>query len=169
MNQKSLIGILAIFLAFSILLNVYSLLKVRDIETHLMMSAKKLQELDVHQEIELAEKMMYLHRFSEKLYFAGKKQNWELAEFYLEELEETAERIVQAKKIEDGINISAQMSEMLIPKIKDLEEIVKKQNAKGFEGAYKSMIMNCNGCHMATRHGFVKVREPQQNYYHQEF
>lgn len=169
MNQKSLIGILAIFLGFSILLNVYSLLKVRDIETHLMMSAKKSQELDAPQELELAEKMMYLHRFSEKLYFAGQKQNWELAEFYLEELEETAERIVQAQKIEDGINISAQMQEMLIPKIKELEEIVKKQNAKSFEGAYKSMIMNCNGCHMATRHGFVKVKEPQQNYYHQEF
>ncbi|GIV43441.1 MAG: hypothetical protein KatS3mg035_0564 [Bacteroidia bacterium] len=84
-------------------------------------------------------------------------------------MEETAEKVIKANKIEDGLNISAQMKEMLIPKIQELEEKVRSKNLQEFEKSYKAMLMNCNGCHMLTKHGFIKIREPKQNIYSQDF
>jgi hypothetical protein len=113
--------------------------------------------------------MALFQRYSEKLYFAGKNKNWDLADFYLEELEETAENVIKSKVVDDGINVSVQIQEMLLPKIKELQQKVKQKNEKEFQTSYQAMLMNCNGCHMLTKHGFVKIREPKENFYSQEF
>lgn len=168
MNQKFFIGIIGIVLIVSIFMNFYSLIKIQDLNQKLS-SIQKVEEKGDSEELELAEKMLYLQRYTEKLFFSGKQSNWDLAEFYLEEMQETAESIIKAKKIEDGINISAQMKEMLIPKIQELQEKVKQKNSQEFEKSYRAMLMNCNGCHMLTKHGFIKIKEPKQNIYSQEF
>ncbi len=172
MNQKSLIGIIGILLILSMFINFYSMIKIQDLEKYISSNTqetKKQENHEEHEDFELAEKMMYLQRYSEKLFFSGSQKNWELAKFYLEEMEETAEKVVKANKIEEGINISVQMKEMLLPKIQELEEKVKQKNLQEFDKSYKAMLMNCNGCHMISKHEFIKIREPKQNVYSQEF
>ncbi len=169
MNQKSLIGIIGILLTLSIFMSFYSMIKIQDLENRFTSNFKESKDEEKHEEFELAEKMMYLQRYSEKLFFSGKQKNWELAEFYLEEMEETAEKVIKANQFEQGVNISAQMKEMLLPKIQELQEKVKQKNPQEFEKSYKAMLMNCNGCHMISKHGFIKILEPKQNNYFQEF
>lgn len=169
MNQKSLMGIVGVLLLVSLFLSFYSLVKIQDLGQQVrgLQSVKK--EGGHGEELELAEKMTFLQRYSEKLYFAGLQKNWDLAEFYLEEIEETAESVIKANKMEEGVHISSQMREMLIPKIRELQEKVKSKDVQEFEKSYRAMLMNCNGCHMIAKHGFIKIREPKQNVYSQDF
>ncbi len=108
---------LFIFVILSILGNLYLLSKVEALNQKLFEKSSN----NKNEDFELAEKMMFLQRFSEKLFFSYKNKNWELVEFYLEELEEISEKIIQANKIEDGINVSVQMKEMLLSKIKMIQ------------------------------------------------
>ncbi len=168
--NKILILVILGLLGVSFLSNFYFYGRLKNLEAQILTKNKASHDWEEQEEeFELAEKMMFLQRYSEKLYFAAKKQNWELADFYLEELEETVEKVIKANKMEDGINVSSQMREMLYPKIKDLQEKLKSKAYSEFDKSYNAMLMNCNGCHMLTKHGFIKVQVPRQNYYSQEF
>jgi hypothetical protein len=166
MNTRNLIFIVVIFFVLSLAFNAYLLTKVNRMEQFL---ANAVTHEVKEEEYELAPLMANFQRYSEKLYFAGKNKNWDLADFYLEELEETAENVIKSKVVDDGINVSVQIQEMLLPKIKELQQRVKQKNEKEFQTSYQAMLMNCNGCHMLTKHGFVKIREPKENFYSQEF
>ena len=119
---------------------------------------------------ELAVTMGHLQRFADKLYFAGIYQNWELASFYVEEMEESAEMIEKAKIMEDGKNVSLLMGQMLLPQLKAMDQAVKQKSLPEFQAVYKAMIQNCNACHGATDHAFIQITIPQKpTYGNQEY
>lgn len=119
---------------------------------------------------ELAVSMSHFQRYADKLYFAGVKQNWPLADFYLHEIEETAEEIEKAKVIDDGINVSEHIGLMLKPAIETLEKTVKSQNAPNFDKDYRLLVASCNNCHAATKHEFVQITVPEKpTYQNQRF
>ena len=112
-------------------------------------------------EIELATYMGAIQRFADKLYFSGLNQNWELAKFYIHEIEEQIEVISVANISEENIAITPLLSQMIIPTIKNLETSVNKTDVKGFIKHYKLMITSCNSCHSATNHGFIRLKIPK--------
>jgi hypothetical protein len=118
------------------------------------------QTEDDHEEIELAVYMGRLQLFSNKLWFAGKNSNWELAEFYIEEIEETMEEVAEHEIIEDGVKVHEQMVAWGLPAIKSLEDEVKQKNLQGFELKYNALVSACNSCHQASKHGFIKIKIP---------
>lgn len=115
---------------------------------------------DDDEEIELAVYMNRLQLYMNKLWFAAKNKNWELAAFYLEETEETMEEVAKHDIEEDGIRINEQMKTWGISAIEPIEKAIESKELNSFELEYTNLITNCNGCHTATKHNFIKIKTP---------
>jgi hypothetical protein len=120
------------------------------------------QAVEQH-DIELVSLMSYNQRFIEKLYFAGENQNWPLASFYHHELEEIFEEIIEANIEEDGFDISNLSKNMIVPVLNSLKQSISNEDIEGFRNNYLTLVNNCNACHAATRHGFLKITLPERN------
>jgi hypothetical protein len=111
-----------------------------------------------------------MQRFAEKLYFAGEARNWHLAAFYLHEIEETSEEIINANVVDEGVAVSSFMRQMFPPAIARMQEALRTQQPDQFRPAYESMLVSCNACHQSTGHAFVKIIVPTQpTYQNQDF
>ena len=108
--------------------------------------------------VELAPLMLRLQIHMDKLFWAGKAQNWPLAAFYVHELNETLETISKAGVVKNGMNVSALANPMLGGALTGVEAAVKAK--AGFEAAYGATVQSCNGCHAATKHGFIRIKIP---------
>jgi cytochrome c553 len=134
------------------------------------LSDRNLQPVSAEKHYEVAPAMGDMQRFVEKLYFAGQARNWELANFYLHEIEETADEIIRANVFDEGVAVSAFLKTMLPPAIEATEEAIKAQDSRQFASRYEGLITSCNACHQSTKHGFVKITVPRQpTYQNQNF
>jgi hypothetical protein len=112
---------------------------------------------------ELAKAMGYMQRFAEKIYWAGKEKNWELAAFYAHEVEETAEEIIAHKLVENEKEITPLVAQMFLPALEGLEASIKAQDDLLFGQKYQTFIQTCNACHAASGYGIIKLQVPAQN------
>ena len=96
-----------------------------------------------------------------KLWYAGSNQNWELAEFALEEIEEA---IADIKKYQSEKE-ETKYIDMLIPAVDKVDEALKNYSSIAFEEAYKELTVACNTCHMSTNHGFVVIKKPEFSFF----
>ncbi|MCW5547620.1 MAG: hypothetical protein KIT44_01515 [Opitutaceae bacterium] len=115
--------------------------------------------------------MAWIQRWTDKLGRAAAAENWELADFYLHEIEETAGDLINAGVVDEGHDISALVRTMLMPAVESVEEAVKARDAALFDRRYTAMIQTCNACHVATAHGQVQIAVPPAalNPWSQEF
>ncbi|HEY2952878.1 MAG TPA: hypothetical protein VGK40_09860 [Verrucomicrobiae bacterium] len=111
--------------------------------------------------IELADVMTKLQRHANKLYFAGKLENWKLADFYIEEIEETVKAIAKKDIMEGPINISGLMSGLILPEIEELERVASQSDVPGFEKHYKALVTACNACHVAANKPYIVIDQPR--------
>jgi len=123
----------------------------------------KLETIEREEDFELAEPMGQMLQFMDKLYFAGKEENWELASFYLHEIEEQAESIVEADIQEGGVNLSHLVDGMLVPQVEALEQVVEGEGRIEFESAYRGLVDKCNACHEGTKHHFIRIKVPEKS------
>lgn len=101
-----------------------------------------------------------------KLWFAGLNNNWELAKFEIHEIDEVFEDIENYKKDK----AETQQIPMIKPSIKNMESIVKNKDSLNFEKGFTQLTNNCNNCHIATEHRFIKIKIPTNNpFSNQEF
>ncbi len=112
---------------------------------------------------ELSIPMGRMQAFMDKLYFSGKNENWELASFYLHELEEQAEEIVHADVIEDDFQASDLRESLFIPQIESLKATVSAKSGNAFLREYDTLVSRCNKCHVATNHGFLRITTPTRS------
>ncbi len=110
----------------------------------------KLTHIVEEHPVELATFMASYERFAHKLYLAGKAQNWELAGFYYEELEETAEYLHRLNLSDDGIPVSAMIRPNLLEPLKTVEKAIHARQSEAFETSMQSLIQHCNSCHQAA-------------------
>ncbi len=113
-------------------------------------------------EYPLLETMGYYQRFSHKLWLAGNNENWELANFYVHELEEVTEDLIKNDFIDEGKNLSNLSESLLKGKIEKMEEAVRLKDQVIFRENYKLMISACNLCHQATNHPYLKMKVPDE-------
>ncbi len=105
--------------------------------------------------------MAWIQRWTDKLGRSADARHWELAGFYLHEIEETADELIAAGVVEeDGTKISELMQAMLMPAVESLEEAVAAQDLGLFVTHYTTLINTCNDCHVATKHPFIRVTPP---------
>lgn len=123
---------------------------------------KNKKEVEV-KEYPILETMEYYQRFSQKLWLAGTKKNWELADFYTHELEEVTMNLIEGDVIHDDYNLSNLTTQMLLPKIEKVEEAIRLKNEVLFLENYKLMIGSCNLCHNTTKHNFIKILIPNDS------
>ncbi|PCH96964.1 MAG: hypothetical protein COB85_03100 [Bacteroidetes bacterium] len=140
----------------------YNYLRIRSLETkNQQLRAEVYGVMDEPEEpIEVADIMTKLQRYMNKMWFAQSNSNWELTEFYIEEMEETMELLSASEVIEDNIDISGLMVKFGLNPLGKHEHIVKQKNVQLARSSYTDLVSNCNNCHKLSKHSFVIITEP---------
>ncbi|PWN07302.1 hypothetical protein [Rhodohalobacter mucosus] len=120
-------------------------------------------------EIALIYRMSFINLYSQKLWFAGMQENWELADIYSHEIEEITDGIIRQNIIDDGINVSELMESMIAPQIELMEQAIDNRDSGQFENRFNTLIQTCNQCHTASNYGAVRITVPQTNPFNQDF
>jgi hypothetical protein len=102
-----------------------------------------------------------------KLWFAGQAQNWELADYELDELGEGFDDIVKYHPTHKDSPVAPKdaVPRMVNEPLKELRDAVEKKDHGAFVTAYDSLTSACNSCHRATNFGFNLVQTPTTNPY----
>lgn len=101
-----------------------------------------------------------------KLWFAGQNQNWELAEF---EVDEITEGVEDVQKYQSERNES-QSIPMIDPALEKVKDAIQKQDPVLFDSSYILLTNTCNACHHATEFTFNVVKIPDmQTFRNQDF
>jgi hypothetical protein len=118
---------------------------------------------------ELSPYMALLQHHTHKLGLALQARNQPLADFYMEEVEETAAIIQKKFPTYDKLAVGQLMNAMLVPSLSPLEKSIKASNWAISNAGYTKMIDSCNACHTAAQHAFVKISAPTSNPFNQSF
>lgn len=108
----------------------------------------------------LGERMGYMQRYADKLWYAGDAGNWDLARFYQGEVAETSEAIAGAKVVKDGIDVGTLIATTLPPAIDRVSRAIDARDPELFRTNYRAMLETCNGCHVSAQHPFIHVAVP---------
>jgi len=92
-----------------------------------------------------------------KLWFAGKNQNWQLADF---EMHEIAESIDAIKEYQTEREESKKV-DMLKPSLDAVNDAIQKKDSALFNSSYLLLTNTCNSCHKAVNFGFNVVKVPE--------
>ena len=114
------------------------------------------QRLDSAYAPGLGEFMSGIQVHHEKLWFAGKAANWQLADFELGEIKEAIDDIRQYCSNRPEV---ASLP-MIQPPLDSLAAAVKNQNPAAFKSGFVFLITTCNNCHQATKHGYNVIQVP---------
>lgn len=95
-----------------------------------------------------------------KLYFAGKAQNWPLAEFELHEVEENLDRAAALRPEEYGTNLVGLNDAFKQTQLAALKTAAQNKDWNAFQSAYTEAIWTCNGCHEETNRPFIIITVP---------
>lgn len=121
------------------------------------------------QEVEgFVDNMIKSQYFLHKAGLSLRAGNFELADFYLHEMEEiiaAVEGIPTYKEQPVGQLIGA----MLGPSFHTLEDGVDGKDRDAALTAYGNVISACNACHVATGFGYIKIADNPNNLYLQDF
>jgi hypothetical protein len=101
-----------------------------------------------------------------KLWFAGKNQNWKLADFEVHEIMESIEDIqkYQTERKE------SQLIGMINPALDSVNTAIEQKNWKLFNKRYSLLTNTCNNCHKAVNFQFNVVKVPDtQTFRNQDF
>lgn len=91
-----------------------------------------------------------------KLWFAGKNKNWKLADFEINEIEESLADI--RKYCTDRIETKS--IGMIDEPIVSVANAIKEKKYDTFVESYKLLTITCNNCHTETQHGFNIITIP---------
>ena len=104
----------------------------------------------------LGEFMSQIQMHHAKLWFAGKYQNWELADFEVGEIQEALDDI--PKYCSDRPEVKS--LGMIMPVMDTLSNAIKEKNEARFDSSFTVLTATCNDCHPAPNHGFNRIKIP---------
>lgn len=90
-----------------------------------------------------------------KLFYAGKAQNWPLAGYVLQQLEDTFN---DAAVLYTSIPIEQIIA--LNEPLKRLRDAVRERSPTEFAVGYQDLTNACNSCHIAGQVGFIRMQSP---------
>jgi hypothetical protein len=91
-----------------------------------------------------------------KLYFAGKNQNWKLADFEMGEIKEAVDDI--KKYCADRPEVKS--LSILYPALDSVNNAIKAKSLHHFETSFLFLTNSCNSCHKNTNHAFNVIKVP---------
>ena len=105
----------------------------------------------------LGEFMSSIQVHHEKLWFAGKAQNWKLADFEIDEMMEAVDDI----KTYASNRPETKYIVMLQLPIDSLDKSIQQKNEAVFTRSFMLLTTTCNNCHMEVHYDFNKVKIPE--------
>ncbi len=117
----------------------------------------------------LAMLMERMQTYTHKLQLSVAARNAPLAGFYLHELEETAEFIVEHIESYDDQPVGQLTAQMLIPSVELLEDAVDDADWPASDQGFSALLDACNACHVASGHGEVRIVPASGNPFAQDF
>lgn len=95
------------------------------------------------------------------LWFAGRSENWPLAEFYWKEVLAHMELSAQS----DPSGKSEERLKQILKAIEDapsmqVDEAIEKQDLRTFHTAYRNLLVGCYNCHKAAGRPYLRPRLP---------
>lgn len=101
-----------------------------------------------------------------KLWFAGKNNNWKLADFEIHEIMEAIEDIQKYQ----SEHKESQLIGMINPALDSVNIAIEQKNSELFKSSYTLLTNTCNKCHHATNFEFNVVKIPDlQTFSNQDF
>ena len=102
-----------------------------------------------------------------KLWLAGQAENWDLADYEIDELGEGFDDIVKYHPTHKDSPVAPRdaIPRMVTEPLKALRAAVDKKDSHAFEQAYDDFTASCNNCHQATNFSFNRVQRPTMNPY----
>ncbi|WP_406843455.1 hypothetical protein [Flavobacterium soyae] len=91
-----------------------------------------------------------------KLWFAGINQNWKLADFEVNEIQENLNGIKQYCRDRS----ETQYLPMIDPALDNIRKTIQQQNSTAFKEGYINLTNTCNTCHQTTKHEFNMITVP---------
>ena len=102
-----------------------------------------------------------------KLWLAGEAENWNLAEYEVDELAEGFDDVVKLHPThkDSPVDPKDAIPRMVMAPLEDVRHAVDKHDTAAFTSAYDALTAACNSCHEATNFGFNRVQRPSANPY----
>jgi hypothetical protein len=100
------------------------------------------------------------------LWFAGKQQNWPLAEFFLNESRQHIAWTIRIRPIRkdpagNPVDIKAIFDTISDGPLKDLTQSIQNKSEVQFSDSYKQMLTACYSCHLASGKPFLRPVIPK--------
>jgi hypothetical protein len=102
----------------------------------------------------------------QKLWLAGKAQNWELAAYELRQLKAS---LIEAAVLYSGIPVSNVTT--LEPSLQSLSDAIEAKDGRKFAKGVVDLTEGCNACHRSMKRSFVVMKVPSdpQPFANQQF
>jgi len=117
----------------------------------------------------LGELMGQMQYYTVKLGLSLQYKNQPLASFYMNEVNETYQDIVDKKITNGTFNISDMIQQLLSSSKDRMEKVIAKNDTANFEDSYRALVNSCNNCHRETNHAFIVTQEPSEPFNGQNF
>lgn len=108
----------------------------------------------------LGETMGVIQQHHAKLYYAGTKANWPLADYELGEIQEGLEDAVKFNPTFKGAPVADLVPSLTKASLAQVHDAIEKKDKKAFVEAYNSLSSSCSNCHKAANHPFVQIQAP---------
>lgn len=94
-----------------------------------------------------------------KLWFAGINENWELADFEVDEIVETVESVQKYQSERE----ESQKIDMIFPALDTVKMAIQQKDPELFKSSFTGLTNTCNNCHHSTDFEFNVVKIPDTN------
>jgi hypothetical protein len=110
----------------------------------------------------LGEIMSFTQMRHAKLWLAGEAENWELAAYETDELEEGFHDAVKFHPTHKDapLPLAEVLPAMTAAPVAALRAAIGKRDKAAFESAFDALTAGCNDCHRTLKFGFNVVRRP---------
>lgn len=113
---------------------------------------------------ELGDQMLLLQIRHDRLWWAGKAGNWNLAYFMVGELGEALRGIERANG--DAAELQPQklsdvMPSMMNPALRKLQKALENRDRAQFAAAYDELSASCTACHRLAGAEFLRIERPK--------
>ena len=156
-NTNKILLIFCIILTF---MTGWLWLKVADLESTVQKQA----------EPGLYEVMTQMQTVVHKMSYAIDAENSDLLDFYIHELEELSDELIEADLWYHDHPVGGLTKAMLIPTIEDLEDALESGNWTDVQAKASILVQSCNSCHISTGYDYVVIQErAETNPFNQDF
>ena len=108
----------------------------------------------------LGEFMLATQARHAKLWLAGNAQNWDLADYQIDELKEGLEDAAKHVPMLKGLPVGKMIELMMEGPIAEMERVIKAKDRNRFAVAFDKITEACNSCHQAASRPFIVVQRP---------